>query len=543
MSTETTLKSRLDNIGISSLMAPLRRLIKWYLAPSGLLLLLASGSLLLAFSGWGPSWLFGGAGVALLTLFLTYRFSRQQGLLLRAIENHQHTVSEQLGGGLRRLQNELSLSAHSLSQRIDGLASDLNSVGELQNDVQRTKSAASGLDYRLRTMGDGQRDLGATVASTVARVDALAVHFGDLSAQRQVLADLQSSVAALESVVEQASQRAGEASEQAGNASKQADKASQEAGEATKGVADLVMPEPVSADAVAADAMDTLRSDFALWAASTSNQSFGGVTIVVSPERSGTTWAFDILRSLPGASQTATSFVYQTLGIAGNRYPKDLVAGNRNGEAIELRDGVGAFLPRLRQVAFGEEARDLVAVEKVHPSAFDFDPAALLGSLGRLEKRLGRVQLVLLVRDPVDTYRSFVSYQESAGWRPGVSATSVGQFYASSLSTLQRLRSLHEGCLIATYEDLVADPVGGYTNLAGRLGLKADAAAVSSVLEAAEQWRSQASQSPYFAASRNKPKSKPSQLVVGEGLPSESERDALEAARLLYEDMWVDRIK
>lgn len=485
-------KSRLRDLGVNSVKGPLRRLIRWYLAPSGLLLVAATALLLLAFTGWGPTWAWGGAGVGLLTVFLTYRFSRQQGLFFQALRNQQQTTTEQLGG-LRNISTDLvrTVESHAallethlagLSPRIGSLEADSQA---LRDGLAQTQSLLTGLDYRMRALGDDQKSANTTFESLASRIEAL-----EVAARDDAKAEPEVTVADVD-------------------------------------------------DGPTADVVRSLRSDLALWAASADRQSFNGVALIVSPERSGTTWVFDILRSLPGASQVATSFVYRTLGIVGNRYPKGLVEGDSTGEPIELRDGVGAFLPKLRQQTFGRVDDDCLAVEKVHPSAFDFEPTALLSPFAGLERALGRGQIVLLIRDPVDTYRSFRSYQESADWRRDVAPDSVARFFASSLSAMDRLRRLHDGCLVVSYEDLVANPAGVYTSLANRIGLKADAAAVSHVLEAAERRKSQAADNSYFSRSRIR---RAAQLIVGDGLPSDQEREALEQARERYEQLWLDRV-
>jgi len=150
---------------------PLRRVIQWYTAPSGLLLLVASGLLAVAFLDWGPTWAIGGAGVALLTIFLGYRFSRQQGVLLKALHSHQRFMSEQLAE-LRSTQAELELLLRTQTELLDARTEQqVSSLHDLERRLARSQAISASLDYRIRVITDEHSALNELVTSAQAQVE------------------------------------------------------------------------------------------------------------------------------------------------------------------------------------------------------------------------------------------------------------------------------------------------------------------------------------------------------------------------------------
>ena len=222
--------------------------------------------------------------------------------------------------------------------------------------------------------------------------------------------------------------------------------------------------------------------------------------------------------------------------------PHHLLNIDRNGEPIELRPGVAGWIPSLRAGRVDPLACDLIAVEKVHPSAFDFDANALMAGVQRVERALGRVTLIFLIRDPLDAFRSFRSYQERAGWHADVEPNEVGTLYAQSLETMTQLVELHSSSFVVSYEDLVQEPIGQFVAIGLEMGLKLEPDAVSSVLAAADRWRDAAKSSDYFGKSEAKSQPSPLQLALGRGLTDTREQDELRRARELYGELWKLRL-
>lgn len=190
-----------------------------------------------------------------------------------------------------------------------------------------------------------------------------------------------------------------------------------------------------------------------------------GVVLIVAPQRSGSTLLLDLVRAHPGAVFLARADVYRALNVGGRRYPAHLTADNGVPALdIEIQDGVGGLVP-----SFQDEKESLDgsspgcerswAVEKVHPSAIEFDVPAFVDRLDRYEKSrpLG-VRLVYLVRDPMSSIRSFLAYQQrDSRWHSEAPLRSVPDLYLQSYRTIRDMLCARPGPVI-TYDDLIQDP-------------------------------------------------------------------------------------
>lgn len=159
-------------------------------------------------------------------------------------------------------------------------------------------------------------------------------------------------------------------------------------------------------------AVKSVRGDFAISLAQTTAQQLNssGLLLLLGPQRSGTTWFYDVMRSLHGSQHVPLRDVYSAFQIAGGRYPRDLASNTQRGIAIENSEGESGYLTYARSSLLKPHA---VAVEKLHPSALDLSESKMQRCLKLLEEEFGVVRIALAVREPS---ASFLSYQRRSNW-------------------------------------------------------------------------------------------------------------------------------
>jgi len=126
--------NQLDNISMASLptnpIALLKRLIKFYLAPTGLVLGAALALVAVALIGFDFSWLFGVAGVGLLGLYLPYKFAKvderqfEQSNALNDRAKTARFAADSARSDVGEVQDELRRSIERLDERIDDLRNE-----------------------------------------------------------------------------------------------------------------------------------------------------------------------------------------------------------------------------------------------------------------------------------------------------------------------------------------------------------------------------------------------------------------------------------
>lgn len=139
--------------------------------------------------------------------------------------------------------------------------------------------------------------------------------------------------------------------------------------------------------------------------------------ILLTSHRSGSTWLSDAIRCHPDVEYYSTPVLYEELGLFGRRYPGDLSNQADCTYEIEVQPGkldkipqfdVSQDLePKLRKLKFQP-----YAVEKCHPSFFDFSSELFLQKIEHLESLGVEVKLVYLVRYPKSLMTSFMNYQQ-----------------------------------------------------------------------------------------------------------------------------------
>ena len=174
--------------------------------------------------------------------------------------------------------------------------------------------------------------------------------------------------------------------------------------------------------------------------------------VILTPQRTGSTLLMDALRSYPGVGMWPTARYFNLLGATGRRYPGDLSPDAGTGEVLEVQPGVGGIVPGAHGSWDAERSlgSPKIALEKIHPMTVDFDPDEMLSRMDHLARDGIQVDVVYQLRDPVDSIRSFLAYQQRAErWHPDMSGEDVIAQYAASYEMMERLIVRQPGPVVA----------------------------------------------------------------------------------------------
>jgi hypothetical protein len=261
------------------------------------------------------------------------------------------------------------------------------------------------------------------------------------------------------------------------------------------------------------------------------------LVVIMTPQRTGSTLLTDLLRAHPDGGFWPTAELFTALGAGGRRYPADLSPDAGRGDVIEVQHGVGGLVPSV-----GIERRDLavpaVAIEKIHPMTVDFDSDALTGRIDRLETEGIEVTLVYQVRDPVESIRSFLAYQQRAeGWHADFASESVVGLYRSSYEMMGSLFSKRPGPVIeyATMRESTQALVELYLAVFGGRDDLLDLAAAALAGNTVES-RKSTQKGPFVDADRRGVPSR-ADILLGWPTGAEAERSSMERLMVLYQEL------
>ena len=188
------------------------------------------------------------------------------------------------------------------------------------------------------------------------------------------------------------------------------------------------------------------RAERVLADAATSSGAGRDVLALVTVQRTGSTLLFDRIRRHPAVEVEGYADTWRALGQHGRRYPQAFCDVDAGGQAIEVQDGIGAVIPG--RPATGEPSW---FVEKTHPEFFDFEASRLVAGIESLVEAGRRVEIVLGVRDPIETMWSMLAYQQrDPSWYAWLDPASIPDFVARSLETLAAVAAAHP-CRVMDY--------------------------------------------------------------------------------------------
>ena len=169
------------------------------------------------------------------------------------------------------------------------------------------------------------------------------------------------------------------------------------------------------------------------------------VIILLTSHRSGSTWLSDAIRCHPAIEYYPTSVIYQELGLYGRRYPRDLSNQPNCTYEIEVQPGKRDCIPQFDVVSDLEPKLSKLkfpayAVEKCHPSFFNFKPKLFLQKIAHLESLGIKVKLVCLVREPKSLMTSFMNYQErQPSWYRDIKGEKLIDFITNTYQCIQQV--------------------------------------------------------------------------------------------------------
>jgi len=162
-----------------------KRVARWYLAPSGLLLAVALVLLAIGFAVTDAGRWFGLAGVAVLALFLPYRFARQQGWADRRVHAASmvaKTANFESNGKIDEVSGEVAT--------LDGRVALMRTSFEENNDVVAVlRSAVSTLDEQVTSVDRRSAEAGEIARTAAQAASATRNLHGDVAALRSRLVD------------------------------------------------------------------------------------------------------------------------------------------------------------------------------------------------------------------------------------------------------------------------------------------------------------------------------------------------------------------
>ena len=202
--------------------------------------------------------------------------------------------------------------------------------------------------------------------------------------------------------------------------------------------------------------------------------------VIVSAPRFGSSWLFDVLRRHGDVGVYPTADLFARLGANGRRYPAALSDALTDGVDIEVQRGLGGLVPGGYRRVAGVDApwrSPRFVVERVQPSAIDFDPTGFADRVGALRSDLGgehQVKLIFMTRDPVDAVRSFLVYRgRHPAWRVEIPDEFVHDFYRRSYESIATIHHLVPGTVV-TWESLRDEPARRLARLLYETGIEPD---------------------------------------------------------------------
>ncbi|MCS4174843.1 hypothetical protein [Salinibacter ruber] len=172
--------------------------------------------------------------------------------------------------------------------------------------------------------------------------------------------------------------------------------------------------------------------------------------VIITNERSGSTWLFDALRCCPGIRINPRYTILHELGVSARRYPRDLSEAQDAELEIEVRPGSWEQIPP-PALNFDNKCSTQAGIEKIHPTHFDFDTESIIKKSEVLD-RYSKFIPIYLIRHPRETITSFLDYRErNPEWYSHVKTSDIAEYFLKSYSTISRMIELKSDPVIDYY--------------------------------------------------------------------------------------------
>jgi hypothetical protein len=184
--------------------------------------------------------------------------------------------------------------------------------------------------------------------------------------------------------------------------------------------------------------------------------------LILSPERSGSTWLFDSLRWHPGIFMEKSAELFSFCCARGRRYPADLSLSidrfpNSNYIEVETTEKNIELVPecdlKIEENNYTSLITSNYAIEKFHPHFFDFNFKIFQEKTKCIENHIN-VKYIILSREPKTAISSFLSYQRrNKNWNRSINSDSVVNHYKKAYDFLFAVLNF-KNCIAVRYEDL-----------------------------------------------------------------------------------------
>ena len=208
------------------------------------------------------------------------------------------------------------------------------------------------------------------------------------------------------------------------------------------------------------DALHIERSDRSLVDAFVSDYGLPvrRILLIFAVHRSGSTWLFDLLRTHPAARVEPSARTWSGLGIDGWRYPGAFHHVDGAVVPIEVAPGFGATIPMFPLAEIPDiewmDVADRWVVEKAHPEFVGFDASRLASRIYGLRSRGVEVEVVYLIRRPLDSMWSMAEFKErNPNWYRSLGVEGIPEFVSKTLDVIAELYNGVGGSVVE-YDDL-----------------------------------------------------------------------------------------
>lgn len=192
----------------------------------------------------------------------------------------------------------------------------------------------------------------------------------------------------------------------------------------------------------------------------TSNTRPTKTLILLTIERTGSTWLSDAIRCHPGIKYWPTGIICKDLKLSKfRRYPMDLSNHKDGTETIEVSPGKWEKIPNFNKSLTREldkkiQPTEIYAIEKFHPHFFKFKPIEFIRSITHLENLGVEVKLIYLVRDPQAAITSFMNYQKrNQNWHKETTGKEIITYMQKKYKSILQISRYYPG-LILNYADI-----------------------------------------------------------------------------------------
>lgn len=185
--------------------------------------------------------------------------------------------------------------------------------------------------------------------------------------------------------------------------------------------------------------------------------------ILLTIERTGSTWLSDAIRCHPAVKYWPTGIVCKDLKLSRfRRYPMDLSNHEDATETIEVSPGKWEKIPNFNASLIPTSdltinPAEIYAIEKFHPHFFKFNCLEFIQDISNLEDLGVAVKLIYLVRDPEAAITSFMNYQKrNPNWHKETTGKDVITYMQKKYQTILEVSRYYPG-LILDYGNVKSD--------------------------------------------------------------------------------------